>query len=66
MAVYDDPQTRWSVDLLELYDEAGALLSVSWVDKFGIRRTAMDRGLLQEETSRLEGVFVLLPEGTPA
>jgi len=63
LAVYDDPRTRKPDDYLELYDEAGALLSVSWVDKFGIRRTAMDRGLLQEETSRLEGVFVLLPEG---
>ena len=66
MAVYDDPQTRWPVDYFELYDGAGALLSVSWVDRFGIRRTAMDRGLLQEEASRLEGVLVLLPEGTPA
>ncbi len=66
MAVYDDPQTRRSIDYLELYDEAGSLLLVSWVDRFGIRRTAMDRGLLQEEASRLEGVLVLLQEGTPA
>jgi len=51
---------------MELYDGAGSLLLVSWVDRFGIRRTAMDRGLLQEEASRLEGVLVLLQEGTPA
>ncbi len=66
VAAYDDPKSRWSVDYMELYDGAGSLLLVSWVDRFGIRRTAMDRGLLQEEASRLEGVLVLLQEGTPA
>ncbi len=66
VAAYDDPQTSRSIDYLELYDEAGSLLLVSWVDRFSILRTAMDRGLLQEEASRLEGVLVLLQEGTPA
>ncbi len=66
LAVYDDPRTRKPDDYLELYDEAGGLLLVSWVDRFGIRRTAMDRGLLQKEASVLEGILVLLPEGTPA
>ncbi len=66
LAVYDDPRTRKPDDYLELYDEAGGLLSVSWVDSFCIRRTAMDRGLLQEEASRLEGILVLIPEGIPA
>jgi len=63
LAIYDDPRTRKSDDYLELYDEAGGLLSVSWVDSFCIRRTAMDRGLLQEEASGLEGVLVLILEG---
>ena len=64
MAVYyDDPQTRRPVDYLELYDSKGGLLSVSWVDRFGIQRTAMDYGLLQEEASGLEGVLILLLEG---
>jgi len=63
LAVYHDPKTRRSVDYLELYDGTGSLLLISWVDRFGIRRTAMDRGLLQEEASRLEGVLVLLLEG---
>ncbi len=65
LASYDDPKTRRSVDYLEFYDGAGSLLLVSWVDRFGIRRTAMDRGILQEEASRLEGVLVLLLEGDP-
>ncbi len=54
LASYDDPKTRRSVDYLELYDGTGSLLLISWVDRFGIRRTAMDRGILQEEASRLE------------
>jgi hypothetical protein len=66
LAVYDDPQTRRSEDYLEFYDGAGGLMLVSWIDSFGIRRTAMDRGLFQEEASRLEGILVLLSEGTPA
>lgn len=66
LAVYDDPQTKRPVDYIELYDDSGGLLLVSWVDRFGIRRTAMDRGLLQEEASQLEGVLVLLAEGTPS
>lgn len=64
LALYDDPQTKRPVDYIELYDDSGGLLLVSWVDRFGIRRIAMDRGLLQEEASRLEGVLVLLAEGT--
>lgn len=66
VATHDDPQTKRPVDYMELYDGSGGLLLVSWIDRFGIRRTAMDRGLLQEDTSRLEGVLVLLAEGTPS
>ena len=66
LAVYDDPRTKRPVDYLELYDGSGGLLLASWVDRFGIRRIAMDRGLLQEEASTLEGILVLLPEGTPS
>ncbi len=66
MAMYDDPQTERPVDYLELYDGSGGLVLVSWVDRFGIRRMAMDRGLLQEEASELEGILVLLLQGTPS
>ncbi len=66
LAVYDDPRTKRSMDYLELYDFSGGLLLVSWIDRFGIRRTAMDSGLLQEKASNLEGVLVLLAEGTPS
>lgn len=64
--IYDDPKTGWSVDYLELYDSSGGLLAISWLDTFGIRRTAIDRGLLEGEARRLEGVLILIPEGVPA
>ncbi len=65
LGIFDDPATNRPVDYVELYDDTGSLLAVGWVDRFGILRTAMDRGLLQEDTSRLEGILVLVLEGTP-
>ena len=64
VAIYDDPRTEAQTDYVELYDGAGGLVSVSWLDPFGIRRTAMDSGLLAEEHSELQGFLVLLTEGT--
>ncbi len=65
IAVYDNPQTTRPVDYVEFYDGAGNLLQASWLDKYGIRRTAVDRALLQEDAPRLEGILVLLLEGDP-
>ena len=65
VAVYDNPETTKPVDYIEFYDGVGNLLQASWIDKYGIRRTAVDRGLLQEEPSGLEGVFTLILEGIP-
>lgn len=64
IALYDDPRTRAETDYVELYGETGGLVSVSWLDPFGIRRTAMDSGLLAEEVSELQGLLVLVTEGT--
>lgn len=60
--VYDDPSTKRPTDYFELYDSAGDLLAVSWYDRFGIHRVAVDRGLLGKDDG-LEGVFVSLLEG---
>lgn len=62
VAVYDDPASERVGDYLELYNATGDLLAVSWFDRFGIERLAVDRGLL-EETGQLEGVFVVLLDG---
>jgi hypothetical protein len=60
--VYKDVSTQRAVDYWELYDQSGDLLAVSWFDKFGIQRTAVDRGII-EEADKLEGVFVVLLDG---
>ena len=62
VAAYHDPATKRPVDYWELYNSEGGLSAVGWFDRFGIQRTAVDRGLLDSE-DKLEGVFVLLPEG---
>ena len=59
IAAYDDAATTRPNDYLELYNTVGALLAVSWFDRFGIERLAVDRALA-EDASDLEGVFVLL------
>ena len=60
--VYDDPTTERSVDYWELYDNDGDLVAISWFDRFGIERLAIDRGLV-DEGDRLEGAFVVFSDG---
>jgi hypothetical protein len=62
VAAYHDPATKRPIDYWEFFDSEGGLSAVGWFDRFGIQRTAVDRGLLDSE-DKLEGVFVLLPEG---
>ncbi len=62
--IYDDPTTKRPADYFELYDADDDLFAVSWFDRFGIQRVAVDRGLL-EEADKLEGVFVILLQGEP-
>jgi hypothetical protein len=62
--VYDDVTTERLVDYWELYDKKGDLLAVGWFDKFGIQRTAVDRGIVEEE-DKLEGIFVVVLDGNP-
>src|SRR5262245_28665837 len=59
---YDDPTTERSVDYWELYDNDGDLVAISWFDRFGIERLAIDRGLV-DEGDRLEGAFVVFSDG---
>ena len=62
--IYDDPTTKRPADYFELYDADDDLFAVSWFDRFGIQRVAVDRGLLGE-ADKLEGVFVILLQGEP-
>ena len=56
---YDDVRTERPADYWELYNNQGGLVAVSWFDKLGVRRTAVDRGIVEEEDD-LEGVFVVI------
>ena len=60
--VYDDVTTERPADYWELYDKEGNLLALSWFDRFGIKRTAVDRGIV-EEKDQLEGVLVMVIVG---
>ena len=59
---YDDPATQRLADYLELYDDNGGLVAVSWFDRYGIERMAMDRAFI-EGKGRLEGVYVFTVDG---
>jgi len=60
--VYDDVTTERSADYWEIYNQDGELLAVSWFDSLGVRRTAVDRGIV-EEKDKLEGIFVVVLQG---
>jgi hypothetical protein len=62
LAAYNDATTKRTVDYWEVYDSENHLVVVSWFDRFGIERTAVDRGLLKDADTP-EGVFVPVIEG---
>jgi len=63
LVLYDDPRTKFEVDYIELYDVTGNLLLLTWIDRFGIRQVAMDRGLLNEDHPGIDGVLVMMTDG---
>ena len=60
--VYDDVTTKRPADYWELYGSTGDLVAISWFDRFGIQRLAVDRGLI-DESDKLEGTFVVFLDG---
>lgn len=62
IAVYDDPTTQRPADYLEVFDSEGALVVVSWFDRFGIERLVVDRALI-EGGDELQGVLVAVLDG---
>jgi hypothetical protein len=63
LACYDDLKTKLKIDYVELYDLSGNLLLVNWIDRFGISRFALDRGLFKEHPV-VDRVLVLMTSGT--
>ena len=62
IVAYDDPATPRGVDGFELIDSMGGLVALGWFDRFGIRRLAVDRALV-EGGDELVGELVLVVEG---
>ena len=60
---YDDIRTTWDIDYIEVYDLEGRLLLVSWVDRFGVCQVAMDRGLLDADDPKVDGVLIMIAVG---
>jgi hypothetical protein len=60
--VFKDVRRDRAADYWEFYDHDGDLLAISWFDQFGIRRIAIDEGIVQHE-GILAGVFVLVVNG---
>jgi hypothetical protein len=66
VVVYDDRRTNRQTDYIEFYDFFGDLVMVSWIDRFGICQTAIDRGLLDREDPTIERQLVLVTGGIAA
>jgi len=64
IAIYDDPKTARTEDYLELRDDGGQIVAVTWFDRFGIRRLTLDRGFLND-AAKFERIFVTLVSGEP-
>jgi hypothetical protein len=60
--VYNSPGRANPGDYLEFYNPTGNLVAVVWFDRFGIRRTAVDRSFLRGK-NQVEGVFVPIDDG---
>ena len=63
--VYDDVATERPADYWEIYNQKGELLAVGWFDGHGVRKSAVDRAIV-EEKDQLEGIFVVVVDGDPA
>ena len=64
LVFYDDSQTQWQIDSIELYDFEGNLLVVTWLDRFGTCQVAMDRGFLDPDDPTVDGILVTVGVGT--
>lgn len=64
LVFYDDSQTQWQIDSIELYDFEGNLLVVTWLDRFGTCQVLMDRGFLHPNDPMVEGIMVTVAVGT--
>jgi len=61
---YDDRRTERTFDYVELYDIEGNLLLVGWIDRLGVWRIAIDRGLMDPREPVVDGILVTINLGS--
>lgn len=66
IVVYSNAQSKRSVTYMELYDRAGRLVVIQWIDESGVTETAIDLGILNGNVSDPIGVLGIVVVGTPA
>lgn len=64
LVFYDDTQTNWQIDYIELYDFQDNLLLIAWLDRFGTCRAVMNRGFLDMDNPSVDGIMVPIAVGT--
>jgi hypothetical protein len=64
LVFYDDTQTNWQIDYIELYDFQDNLLLIAWLDRFGTCRAVMDRGFLDTDNPKVDSVMLPIAVGT--
>ncbi len=64
--LYSSAQSEQAVTYMELYDQAGRLVLIQWVEESGVTETAIDLGVLNDKDSEPVGILGIVVVGTPA
>ena len=66
IVIYSSAQSKQAVTYMELYDHAGRLLIIQWIEESGVTETAVDLGVLNSKDSEPVGIFGIVVVGTSA
>jgi len=66
LVLYSSAENKRAVTYMELYNQAGRLILIRWVEKSGVTRTAIDSAVLDKNGSEPVGILRLVVEGNPA
>ncbi len=64
--LYSSAQSEQAVTYMELYDQAGRLVLIQWVEESGVTERAIDLGVLNDKDSEPVGILGIVVVGTPA
>ena len=64
LVFYDDTQTNWQIDYIELYDFQDNLLLIACLDRFGTCQAVMNCGFFDMDNPSVDSVMVPIAVGT--